>query len=153
MPSRRQLNNLACGIAGKFVSRNNDIDGYWALGLLYTVADTAGTKKVHLDLISKKSIPSFKYPDRLVSHYSEYMQHQLAKFKLEGYVVAATIDIEFNVEPQPHDLLRKSTWGDPFNCCVTLTDDLDCQHKCAVRRWCAQHNPERERRSTRIHPS
>ena len=32
--SSKKLKNMAYGIAESFISRNNDIDGYWALGVI-----------------------------------------------------------------------------------------------------------------------
>lgn len=153
MPGRNQLKNLACGIAGRFVSRNNDIDGYWALGLLYSAAEAAGTHVLHCELISDTMVPSFTYSNRLLFQFRQYMEDQLAKSDLEGYVVAATIDVAFNIEPRPNSAVFRTTWGDPFRCCVTLFDDLGHRHQDTVIGWCGQHDSTREHRSTRRYVS
>jgi len=31
----RELRNLAHGLAGTFISRNNDVSGYWGIGMRY----------------------------------------------------------------------------------------------------------------------
>lgn len=61
MIRRKQLKNLAYGIAGRFTSRNNDLNGYWALGILYSAAEDAGTNRVRLDIISQTATPTFQY--------------------------------------------------------------------------------------------
>lgn len=149
MPRRKELKNIAFGIAGRFASRNNDIDGYWALGVLYSVASAAGTDAVHLDLVSETAEPSFQHAARLFSQFRQYLQGRLESVDLEGYVVTATIDIEFNVEAQWKSPFGRTTWGDPFHCCVTLTDDLGKNHKGTARGWCGPHAAARERRSNR----
>jgi hypothetical protein len=153
MPRRKQIKNLACGIACRFVSRNNDIDGYWALGILYSAAEDAGTHLLRLDLISKTASPSFKYSNRLLSQFHQYMQGQLTKSDLDGYIVGATIEVAFNVEPQPNYTRFGTTWGDPFRCCVTLLDDRGQSHHGSVVGWCGQHNSTREHRSDRRYVS
>ncbi|MDB5337797.1 MAG: hypothetical protein JWN70_3416 [Planctomycetaceae bacterium] len=153
MYRRQQLKNLAYGIACRFASRNNDIDGYWALGLLYSAADAAATHTVRFDLVSETAAPSFKYSTKVLTQFGQYLQDRLAKLDLEGYVFAATIDIEFNIEPQPNHAMCRTTWGDPFRCCVTLTDDLGRDYTGTIRGWCGKHDTTRERRSTRGYAS
>lgn len=149
MPRRKELKNIAFGIAGRFASRNTDIDGYWALGVLYSMASAAGTDAVHLDLVTEIAEPSFQHATRLLSQCRQYLQGRVESVDLEGYVVAATIDIEFNVEPQWKFPFCRTTWGDPFHCCVTLTDELGKNHKGTARGWCGKHDATREHRSNR----
>jgi len=111
MPRRKQLKNLACGIAGRFASRNNDIDGYGALGLLYAEADSAATNTRRLDLVSPAATPSFRYSARLLSRFGQYVQDQLVKLGLVGYVSAATITIEFNLAPLPKIFSEQNDMG------------------------------------------
>jgi len=153
MARRNQLKNLACGIAGRFSSRNNDIDGYWALGLLYSAADAAGTNAVSLDIFSEAAKPPCEYTSRQLSEFEQYINELLEKHQLTGHVVAATIDIEFDVEPPPLAMLSKNTHGDPYIGRVTLTDDLGKTRSASFRGWCRKHDPKKEHRSTRFHSS
>ena len=38
MPRSARLTNIANGLCGSFVSRNNDVEGYWAIGKLRLLA-------------------------------------------------------------------------------------------------------------------
>ena len=114
MAQRKRLKNLACGMAGRFASRNNDLDGYWALGLLFLAAEAAETKSVSLDLLSKSATPPVKYSERLIVQFAQYMNQQLETLHLAGHVFVARIEIEFSVEALPHSMTCKNTWGDPF---------------------------------------
>ena len=79
MPTRKDLKGISAGIAYSFSSRNNDIDGYWAMGILYKVASEAGTKKFKLNLLSGESDPSFKYSRKVASPYQVYLTDQIDK--------------------------------------------------------------------------
>ena len=52
MPRRRELKGVAYGMAGKFVSRNTDLDGYWAIGVMYRSANDNGTDRFVLNLLT-----------------------------------------------------------------------------------------------------
>ena len=150
MPRRKQLKSIAYGIASSFGSRNNDVDGYWALGLFYKVAIESGSSNFSLNLISCESIPDFKYSKRIASYYFSSLLKQMEAIGfVEVQVVDAIIDIEFNTNPTKKQIMHKSTWGEPFVCKVTLVDDNSKEWHAEYREWCGQHNPEREGRSTR----
>ena len=150
MPKRKELKGVASGIAGSFVSRNNDIDGYWAMGILYQSASEAGYNKFFLDLLTGESTPKFKYSKRVAKPYHEFLINQIGKKGLEEYqVAAATVKIEYKTDHTKRHTLYNWTWGEPFLCQVTITDDLGKNHVCIEYGWCGKHNPSRERRSTR----
>ena len=60
MPRRRELKDLAAGIALKFISRNNDLRGYWALGILFKDLSEIGATCLSLNLTARKSTPDLK---------------------------------------------------------------------------------------------
>ncbi len=154
MASRKQLKNLACGIAGKFASRNNDLDGYWALGLMYANANHCDLDRVRLDLVNGITTPSFEFDSRLIAVFRQYMEEQIRKIDLEGHVrAAATVEVAFNVESEQNTSLVRTTWGEPFQCEITITDDLGHEHTATVCGYCGKHDSIRERRSTRSFPS
>ena len=150
MPTRKDLKGISAGIAFSFSSRNNDIDGYWAMGILYKVASEAGTNKFKLNLMSGESDPIFKYSWRVASPYQVYLTDQIEKKGLEEYqVTEAIIDLEFGIQPTTHQETYRPTWGEIFSCRVIITDDLGKKHIFEKRSWCGQHDPKKERRSTR----
>jgi hypothetical protein len=150
MPSRKELKGISAGIANSFISRNNDVDGYWAMGILYKIAFTSGDNKFSLNLLSGASSPKFKYSKRIAKPYYEYMLRQLKKKGLEeDQVATAIVDLDFNVPHTKKHKMFRWTWGEPFMCRVTITDDLDKIHIYEEYGWCGQHDPERERRSIR----
>ncbi len=150
MPRRKELRGVASGIASSFISRNNDVDGYWAMGIFYQMASVKGDNKFILNLVTGESSPKFKYSKRVALPYHEYFLNQLVKKGIEEHQVAdAIVEIEFNVVPTKRHTMSKWTWGDPFMCRVTITDDLSKKHVYKEYGWCGQHDPTKERRSTR----
>jgi hypothetical protein len=150
MPRRKEIRGISSGIASSFVSRNNDIDGYWAMGIFYQMASEKGDNKFVLDLVSGKSLPEFRFSKRVALPYHKYLLNQLEKKDLEEFhVTDAIVELEFNIAPTKRHTMFKWTWGEPFKCRVTITDDLGKKHAFEEYGWCGQHDPAKERRSTR----
>ncbi len=100
MTCRNELRGIAAGIAGKFISRNTDIDGYWAMGVLYEAADKDFAKHIRLDLLSGESLPTFRWTNQLIAYFQTYLFQQVQKRGFEEYqITGAVIDLEFAVIP------------------------------------------------------
>ena len=50
MASERSFNGVADSLLGAFLGRNNDINGYWAIGILCSYAHRSGSALIELDL-------------------------------------------------------------------------------------------------------
>ena len=143
------MRGVAAGAAQKFISRYNDIRGYWALGILYKAAVDADADSLVLNLRSGISEPSFPESKALAAHYYNYILEQLlARGFSESHVTDAYIELGFNVAPTPRQRVQW-TWGEPFLCRVCIVDDLERTRSFAVRGWCGVHDPKREHRSAR----
>lgn len=150
MARRKQLKGLAAGICGSFISRNNDINGYWAVGRLYSNAVDNDLEKVELDLKNRKCVPNTELANLVLTRYNEYMFTQLKKMGLkQSQITSATIGVEFNLAADQQVVPAKLTWGEPFCCTVTLTDDLGNVWQDKSISWCGLHDPNKEMRSTR----
>lgn len=79
MPRRKEIRGISSGIASSFVSRNNDIDGYWAMGIFYQMASTEGENNFVLNLVTRESSPKFRFSKRVALPYHEYLLNQLVK--------------------------------------------------------------------------
>lgn len=150
MPRRKGLKGIASGIASGFCSRNNDVDGYWAMGILYKLTIDSNLKKFDLELLSGKSVPEFQYSKQIAAPYTDYLFQQLGKRCFGVYQVSkVVVEVEFNVAPTTTQIMFKSTWGNPYICRVVITDDLGKEHTREERGWCGIHDPTIEHRSTR----
>jgi len=77
MAKRKELKNIASGLYGSFISRNNDVRGYWGVGKLCLAAQRHHTKVVHLDLLSQSNSLTSTEFDKLVVGYNDKLQKHL----------------------------------------------------------------------------
>ncbi|MBN2529807.1 MAG: hypothetical protein JXR76_25680 [Deltaproteobacteria bacterium] len=153
MVNRREIKGIAAGIVGKFSSRNNDIGGYWALGVLYRDAVRNGSTVVQLNLLTGDIQPPIRNAGPLISYFREYLFFRLKAVGFEEYQIkGATVELKFGLKENPNEsVLRKDTWGEPYLCRVFLVDDLGKCRSFEKSGWCAQHNSKLERQSARAY--
>lgn len=153
MPRRRELKDLAAGISSKFISRNNDLYGYWAPGILYKELDRISSKGVSLNLLSGKSSPQLDSGNQVAKIFKDYFDSQIVirGFKTEQ-IKQAVLTLQFEAHPSKKHLsnLGVSRRGKPFNCAVQILDDLGNNYFFVSKGWCAKHDPGLENRSTRM---
>ena len=126
------------GVLGSFISRNNDVGGYWALGKLYKHAVKANALTVCVDLLDSTITPPSGDFAAMTKHFQQMLGSQLTARRLPtDWVRSATVCVEF----APDEV---------FNCAVVITDDRGRQHRAAASRTCWVHDPARELRSTRV---
>ena len=151
MPRRRELKGVAAGIAQKFVSRYNDIGGYWALGKLYQHAIDASSNEVSIDILSATAEVSSSKLARVTGNYRDYLFTRIDRLGFDrDQISAARISVYFDVEPTLKQIRNKYTWGKPFLCQVSLVDDLSMCRDFEVRGWCGVHDPSREQCNARV---
>jgi hypothetical protein len=146
MPRRREFRGAALGLLGAFMSRNNDVGGYWALGKLYKHAKAANAAEVRIDVLGSTIEPPSAEFANMLDYFRKQLARQLASRALSReWLIYAEIAVRFTgqasaVEP-----------GDVFECRVTLVDDLGRQHQARERGACWVHTPLIELKSTRVY--
>lgn len=118
MIAKAKFNHTAAGLLGKFISRNNDIDGYWGLGVLYLEA-RASANRIVLDLREGTAQPPSPVCTGAAHTWALYLRAALARHGLAAdALAAATLSIEFGlpVPKRPPYIPH----GDPFGCVVHL---------------------------------
>jgi hypothetical protein len=150
MMRRRELKGIASGLVGTFVSRNNDVDGYWALGKLCALARRADVNLLEIHLHTSSVIAATDpLLTLLASRYAERLASMLARRDIPSSMVrSACIAIQFGTTDR-FPVPPPSTWGAPFICTFTLTDDLGVERCASLTAWCGPHDPRRESRSAR----
>ncbi len=150
MAQHKALKNVAGGLAGSFASRNNDTGGYWALGLLYTMAKELGTDRLRITL---EPAPTSVQPPLLADvteRYSAMLGRLLtAAGVAPGAVREAYIEVHFDVDVPVPRSLPTSLRGKPASCTATLTDRCGKAHSQKVVTVCAPHSALREYCSAR----
>lgn len=149
MSGRGALKGAAHSLVDTFVSRNNDVSGYWGIGMLYREAREHRTSKVVIDLGQDVAFPDGLVARAELARYRGYLANLLSRLHLSSSnVVGVTVTVEFGTfggldEP------RWLSYGDPFVCTVSITSARGGSYKAIKVGRVAPHNPERELRSTR----
>ncbi|ATQ74558.1 hypothetical protein CR152_08525 [Massilia violaceinigra] len=119
MTKLKTFNHVAAGVSQSFISRNNDVGGYWALGELYKDA-SAPDDAVQLQLLDGVAIPSTRSVCQVAKNYAVFLQRALADKGIASDELAdANVCIQFNAEA-PEGAISMEYQGDPFVCTVTL---------------------------------
>lgn len=150
MPRSARLRNIASGLCGSFASRNNDLNGYWAIGKLRSLAEQHGQSSVLLDVLASSMQPSS-------SEFAPVLKSQRRLLtKLAGRsgirfeeITAASITLDFAPPPWPRAACDKPQWGEQFVLTVTINADGRAAGMMRRTGYCRPHDPTRERRSTR----
>jgi len=148
MAKRKELKNIASGLYGSFISRNNDVRGYWGVGKLCLAAQRHHTNVVHLDLLSQSnSLMSAEF-DKLVVGYQDKLQKHLESRHLPSKcVVSAVIQLDFSPE-YPERYVPIETRGNLFKLSVLIIDDRGKDHRVEGFSYCGSHDPSKELKST-----
>jgi hypothetical protein len=119
------------------VSRNNDADGWWALGVL--LEDLApGDPDLRIDLVSGTVVPqpASRPLDDLGAACADYLLWSLDRHGVSpAKVVSATLDLRFD----RHLLLESSMHAGrdrPFTCVVTIVDDHGREYRAVATGQC-----------------
>jgi hypothetical protein len=105
------LDDVAAAILGSFVSRNNDVDGYWALGLLRSLADATGVSEFRLDVLRGETEPGAPLPQLLSQEYHGALQRHLAVRRIQpARIVEAEIIVTFKCDQE--GMARYTSYGD-----------------------------------------
>lgn len=151
MPRRREFNGIARAIADSFASRNNDVDGYWALGKLYLGAQQLNVLKVSITLVPSEVMPTSEPLATIARKYKLLLASLMEKHRLAAsWLACASVSIEFESSTAKPRVRGIHAGGQPFECRVLLTDDLLREHTASSVGWCWPHDAARESQSARI---
>ena len=150
MSRRRELNGIAGNLVGSFVSRNNDVAGYWAIGKLCALAPRTVNGEISIELLTKRLTPYSPEFDPMLDHYAARLVSSLEKrsFPLQ-LVTAAEVLIAFGGSFKSGPLMSHPRGAVPFRCTVTLTDDVHRRHVAQQSGEVWPHDPRRESKSGR----
>ena len=136
---------MAAGLCGSFASRNNHLDGYWAIGKLRSLA-AQYSQKVLLDLLARSmQPPSSEYAQVLADH--QLLLQKLASrsgIRLDA-ITTAHIYVDFLPQPWPRAIYYKQQWGEQFLVTVTVSADGRASGIVSHAGYCRPHDPGRER--------
>ncbi len=145
---RRELLDVAGALAGSFVSRNNDANGYWSLGLLRSYADGNHVGPLRFDIANGGADPENDLLRRVAEAYRRALAKQLTTRRIAPEVVAKA-EIVLTFDRDAPNAPSAATYGAPFSCTVRLTDRRDREFERTMIGHCGPHDPRRELRSSR----
>ena len=148
MTRRGELKDVASALLGSFVSRNNDVGGYWGLGLLRSAADRDRTNMLYFDLKAASAAPGDPTAASISQTYRDLLARQLARRRIpSGFVLKAEITVQFAIEESL--FASMPTYGEPVRCAVLLVDGRGREYRQSALTACAPHDPTRESRRGR----
>ncbi|WP_313034477.1 hypothetical protein [Massilia alkalitolerans] len=101
MIARRKFNHITAGLLSKFLTRYNDVDGYWALGVLYTEARAFGSR-VEIDMLHGRAQPDCPACMSVARSWAVNLREALGRHGIAPDALAAvTISLEFGLAPLP----------------------------------------------------
>ena len=134
------LRHVAAGLLGSFISRNNDIGGYWALGVLCA---EAGAHAVELRLTERLATPPAPACMAVAATYAGFLRRAMLQHGIDADDLArATVDIAFGVVPEVP--IYRHAAGAPFCCTVTLASRCGKTATVRAHGHCLPHDPALE---------
>jgi hypothetical protein len=110
-----RLRNIGAGLLGSFMSRNNRVERWWALGVLYNEAVDGA---MHLDLLALTASPPGPAAHVVARNYGEMLRRALAREDIDpAGLAAAIVEIRFGTAARE---VRYLATGEPFDCTVML---------------------------------
>lgn len=148
MARRKEFKTIADGLISSFVSRNNDVYGYWGIGKLYSHMLSTKSMKLKIDLINRKIEPDKEEFGILISEYSDRLLTQIKRRGInQRFLKNAELTlIGYPDEPSPY-FGRMAP--NRVYCKLAIIDDLNKEHFSEANSWCREHNSDKELKSTR----
>jgi len=150
---RRELKGVANSLLQSFISRNNDVSGYWGIGKLYLLAKKKNSDHVLIELLNRQMNPSSNKFDDLFDRYQPYFKNFVEQKDSLGWShepsKVESVQIFINFKSVPDDKLEwwaRKYVGDNFECEVKIKTDLGKIYSSRVYSRCWPHNPSKERR-------
>jgi hypothetical protein len=156
MPNR-ELASVADNLGRSFVSRNNDIDGWWGVGVV-VAALAASERSLHIDLLTGQSQPDLTQeasglrllPATWATRFNSLIERQ----KVRSRVAAASLNLQFLPIEGPVDgYIQTSRATEPpmplysYSCSVQIRDVRGRTFARDQAGYCHPHDERAEQRS------
>jgi len=111
MAKRKLFKNIANGVLSSFVSRNNDVQGYWGIGKLYSLMINKDTYEIEIDLIKQNIAPSNSEFNDMIKYFSQQLFNQMFKQNLKrSFLKEAKIELISNPYNASLSLKKNSSY-------------------------------------------
>lgn len=144
-----KLKSVAAGVLGSFVSRNNDVGGYWALGQLRAQCLSQHVSQIRFDLLAGTASLDDGIAQRVAVAYRQFVLRQLQCNALDVERLRGSVVVLDFAPNEPVTVKGYASYGDPFSCVVQLENDRGRVYAREYVGRCVPHDPTRELRSSR----
>ena len=145
---KSNLKGIAHGLLGTFISRNNDIGGYWGLGVLRKLAESNGLNQIEIDLLCEDE--ESEAIECCKRRYSHWLETNLERTGLTlGSLRVARIRLRFANDFGAYPNAIRDTRGFPYECLVEIRRVSNRSEIVSRVGVCAAHDPLRESRCNR----
>ena len=152
MAKRAQFWQVARGVLTSFASRNNDVCGYWGIGVLARTIQERGLARIDLPLHPVPLHSTEPVLSALAARYSDLLAEKLFKAGVPvSWLAGAKLVFCFPVAASTQHHLGASAPGEPFECRLEVTDERQCSKVFTWAGWCWPQGGGPESRSTRTH--
>ena len=151
MIARRKFNHITAGLLSKFLTRYNDIDGYWALGVMYTESRACGNR-VEIDVLHGRARPDFPACSSMARSWALNLREALGRHGIApDALAAASMLLEFGLAPMPNIPCYPNDhkFGADFRATLRLQSRDGRTFVRQDRGYCMPHEEFWGRRSTR----
>jgi hypothetical protein len=146
----KALKGIAHGLLRTFVSRNNDLNGYWGLGVLRLFSETNRMPVITLELLDKEPNLSDSPIHATRDIYQKWFYSAIEKFGIyRSEIAQASISIRFSTFDELPSTVR-DTRGEPYECIVNIVRVDGKKYQASKVGVCALHDPAKERRRLRL---
>ena len=131
-----------------FVSRNNHVDGYWAIGKLHRLIKSSKQEVILVDLLKGTISPHDSEMELMVQRIRNRLFEDFERHNISTSVFARA-EIEFRIDKS--ETMRKMKFPGQkfkkFTCGIALEDTDEIEYCDITYGWSFPHHPNMEKRS------
>lgn len=148
---RRNINAITYGLLHSFISRNNDVYGYWGIGKLYSHLISTNSESLEIDFVNLQIQPENSAFNFMIMAYSSKMYNHLSKVGLPAKTIQqATISLR-GFKNKPTVQLGQMA-PNQITIQIKIVDDLNKIYMRETNTWCRAHDASKESQSSRKYP-
>ncbi|ABS49152.1 MULTISPECIES: hypothetical protein [Yersinia pseudotuberculosis complex] len=145
MARRKELVGVTHGIIRSFNNRNNDINGYWAIGQLKSFAALNGLASITFNLLPIEPAFNIELINKVTKNYSAKLYSLLISQRIPvGWIQNAAIVIQFSGVTPSLSEVNRCSFGEFYHCSCEVIDDNGKSYIASDYGFCLPHSPHKE---------
>ena len=146
MARRKLLKNITQGLLNSFISRNNDVYGYWGIGKLFSLMIEKNQNLIEIDLLNNNISP---YKQEFELLIEEYKNRLIYKMENVGLKLSCVQKAKIELIRKDEKVITSSKLYGHVECTFLVIDDLNNSYSFKKEVSCKMHDPNIENKSTR----